>query len=67
MDIPGPLSFGEPPLGFRFGVFFFAGGTVPNPIDILFQKVSGIGFTVTTKPTAEGGAKCLHPAVAGES
>ncbi len=55
MDISGPLPFGDPPLGFRFGVFFFAGGTVPNPIDSLFQKVSGIGSTVTTKPMEEGG------------
>ena len=27
-------------LGFRFGVFFFAGGVIPNPLDIRFQKVS---------------------------
>ena len=29
-------------LGFRFGVFFFSGGVVPNPIDVRFQKVSGL-------------------------
>ncbi len=23
-------------LGFRFGVFFFVGGVVPNPLDIRF-------------------------------
>ena len=55
MEVPGPLSFGNPPLGFRFDVFFFAGGEVLNPIDILFQSVSGIGSTVTTRPIEEGG------------
>lgn len=56
MDIPGPLPYvGNPPLGFRFGVLFFAGGVVPNPLDTLFQKVSGLGHTVDTYPVAEGG------------
>lgn len=56
MAIPGPLPFvGSPPLGFRFGVFFFAGGVIPNPIDILFQKVSGLGSTVETTTVEEGG------------
>jgi len=44
-----------PPLGFRFGVFFFAGGVVPNPIDFRFKKVSGIGSSVLTTPLNEGG------------
>jgi len=35
------------PLSFRFGVFFFVGGLIPNPIDIRFQKVSGLGATVS--------------------
>jgi phage tail-like protein len=43
------------PLSFRFGVFFFAGGLTPNPIDIRFQKVSGLGATVSLKTHAEGG------------
>ena len=43
------------PLGFRFGVFFFVGGLVPNPIDIRFQRVSGLGATVSLKTHAEGG------------
>lgn len=56
MDIPGPLPFaGSPPLGFRFGVLFMAIGAIPNPLDILFQKVSGLGTTVETYPVAEGG------------
>ena len=42
-------------LGFRFGVFFFAGGVIPNPLDIRFQKVSGLTAEVETKPQAEGG------------
>jgi len=42
-------------LGFRFGVFFLAGGGVPNPLDIRFQKVSGLSSEVTTTPVVEGG------------
>lgn len=56
MEVPGPLPFvGNPPLGFRFGVLFFALGVIPNPLDIMFQKVSGLGSTVETAPIAEGG------------
>ena len=40
MDVPGPLPFvGSPPLKYRFGVFFFAGGVIPNPLDILSRTV----------------------------
>jgi phage tail-like protein len=42
-------------LGFRFGVFFFIGGVVPNPLDFRFKKVSGIGSTITTRTINEGG------------
>jgi phage tail-like protein len=56
MALPGPLPFvGNPPLSFRFGVLFFAGGRVPNPLDILFQKVSGLGSSVETATVEEGG------------
>lgn len=56
MEVPGPLPFvGNPPLRFRFGVFFFAAGVVPNPIDIMFQKVSGLGSTIQTQTVEEGG------------
>jgi phage tail-like protein len=56
MEIPGPLPIvGAPPLGFRFGVIFLVGGVIPNPIDILFQKVSGLGASVDTYPIEEGG------------
>jgi len=44
-----------PPLGFRFGVFFFAGGVAPNALDTRFKKVSGIGATVLTRTLNEGG------------
>lgn len=55
-ELPGSLPIlGNPPLGFRFGVVFLAGGLSPNPLDILFQKVSGIGSTVETQPVQEGG------------
>jgi phage tail-like protein len=43
------------PLSFRFGVFFFVGGLIPNPIDIRFQRVSGLGATVSLKSYNEGG------------
>ena len=55
MEIPGPLPFGNPPLGFRFGVLFLVGGAVPNPLDILFQKVSGLSSSITTTTVEEGG------------
>ena len=56
MDIPGPLPFvGNPPLSYRFGVLFLVGGVVPNPLDILFQRVSGLGTRVDTHTVEEGG------------
>jgi phage tail-like protein len=55
-DLPGPLPFvGSPPLGFRFGVLFLGLGVIPNPVDILFQKVSGLGASVDTHTVEEGG------------
>jgi phage tail-like protein len=42
-------------LGFRFGVFFFAGGLIPNPLDIRFQKVSGLSAEIRTSNVNEGG------------
>lgn len=56
MEIPGPLPYvGNPPLGYRFGVLFLVGGVFPNPLDTLFQKVSGITSTVNTMTIEEGG------------
>lgn len=42
-------------LGFRFVVIFLAGGVVPNPIDVRFQRVSGLSATVETTTVVEGG------------
>jgi phage tail-like protein len=36
-------------------VLFFVGGVVPNPLDIFFQKVSGLGSSVETSALQEGG------------
>jgi phage tail-like protein len=44
-----------PPLGFRFGVFFFAGGAIANPIDFRFRRVSGIAASIDTYTVEEGG------------
>lgn len=43
------------PLAHRFGVFFLIGGVVPNPLDIRFQKVSGLSAHVETTTVSEGG------------
>lgn len=43
------------PLRFRFGVLFFHSGRVPNPIDVRFQKVSGLSTTLETAPLKQGG------------
>ena len=53
--IPDPLPQRELITDFRFGVFFFIGGVVPNPLDIRFKKVKGLSATVKTTPLAEGG------------
>ncbi|CAD5372264.1 T4-like virus tail tube protein gp19 [Rubrivivax sp. A210] len=45
----------DPILGMRFGVLFLAGGVVPNPLDIRFQKVSGLSAEVETESISEGG------------
>ncbi len=42
-------------LGHRFGVFFFIGGVLPNPLDIRFKRVSGLSGTVNTIDLREGG------------
>ncbi len=42
-------------LGFRFGVFFFSGGVVPNTLDLRFQRVSGLSAEVIlAEPTDDG-------------
>jgi phage tail-like protein len=52
---PAPNLLNGPPLGFRFAVFFLAGGVGPNPVDIRFQRVSGLAASVETLTVAEGG------------
>ncbi|MCB9950070.1 MAG: phage tail protein [Planctomycetaceae bacterium] len=42
-------------LGFRFGVFFFTEGKIPNVLDTRFRKVSGISAEVRTSTIQEGG------------
>ena len=54
-DLRGAFTEGAPPLGYRFGAFFFAGGFIPNPLDIRFKKVSGLDITVGMKTLEEGG------------
>ncbi|HZN91128.1 MAG TPA: phage tail protein [Myxococcales bacterium] len=46
-------------LGSRFAATFFAAGVVPNPIDLRFQRVSGLSTTVETTTVNEGGQN-LH-------
>lgn len=46
---------GNPPVGYRFMVVFFVGGTDPNPLDIRFKKVSGLTATIETEEVREGG------------
>lgn len=43
----------DPPLQFRFSVFFFLGGITPNPLDIHFQKVSGLSTEIETQSGGE--------------
>ena len=40
---------------YRFGVYFLAGGAVPNPFDLRFQSVSGISADISTSDVREGG------------
>jgi phage tail-like protein len=53
----------EPILGMRFAVLFLAGGAVPNPIDLRFQKVSGLAVEVDTEPLPEGGSNTYQQLV----
>ena len=50
-----PSLVSEPIIGMRFGVFFFAAGVIPNPLDIRFQKVSGLTTEIETQSLSEGG------------
>ncbi len=56
MDIIGQVkSFQSPPIRHSFLVTFLAGGILPNPLDIAFQKVSGLKATIKTETLREGG------------
>lgn len=50
----------NPPVGFHFMVVFFMGGVLPNPLDIRFQKVSGISAEIETTDIREGGENILQ-------
>lgn len=55
-EVPGPLPIvGSPPLSYRFLVVFLIAGVAPNPLDIFFQKVSGLSSSITTTNVEEGG------------
>jgi phage tail-like protein len=54
MDVADLLN-PNPALSHRFGVFFFAGGVVRNPLDFRFQKVSGLSAEVQLNTVNEGG------------
>ncbi|MDZ8183663.1 MAG: phage tail protein [Nostoc sp. ChiSLP02] len=45
----------NPPVGFYFMVVFFIAGILPNPLDIRFQRVSGISAEIETTDIREGG------------
>lgn len=45
----------NPPVGFYFMVTFLVGGFIPNPLDIRFQRVSGLTSTIETTEVREGG------------
>lgn len=45
----------NPPLGFRFGVFFMLEGMLPNLLDTRFKSVSGIGATLNLQSVQNGG------------
>lgn len=58
IPLPPPLSLDQltgAPLGHRFAVFFFIAGVLPNPLDIRFQKVSGLQARVELDTVQEGG------------
>ena len=45
----------NPPVGFHFAVVFFVGGIIPSPLDMHFQKVSGISSEIDLLSVKEGG------------
>lgn len=53
--IPAISLTQNPPVGFYFMVTFLIGGVLPNPLDIRFQRVSGMTSTIETSEVREGG------------
>ncbi|NEO88150.1 MAG: phage tail protein [Spirulina sp. SIO3F2] len=49
-----------PPVGFHFLATFLIGGLLPNPLDIRFQKISGITSTIETSEIKEGGENLFN-------
>jgi phage tail-like protein len=49
------MALTELPLGFRFGVSFFVDASMRNPVDLRFQRVSGLSASIQIKTHAEGG------------
>ncbi len=52
LSVNSPLGM---PLAHRFAVFFFVAAVLPNPLDIRFQRVSGLSTRVETEPMKQGG------------
>ncbi|MCB9304639.1 MAG: phage tail protein [Lewinellaceae bacterium] len=55
ITIPEQTILQNPPVAFHFMVVFFAGGVLPNPLDIRFQRVSGLSAEINTETYEEGG------------
>ncbi|MEM8641109.1 MAG: phage tail protein [Cyanobacteria bacterium P01_G01_bin.54] len=49
------LTAKPPPVGFYFLATFLLGGLLPNPLDIRFQKISGLTTTIEKQEIKEGG------------
>ena len=64
--IGGAVSTGEMILNCRFGVFFFVGGILPNPVDIRFQKVSGLSLEISTQEVKSGGQNMFRQQLPNE-
>ena len=54
-DLLSLLPPGQPPLSHKFAVFFFINGFIPSPLDLRFQKISGLGYSLDYETVAEGG------------
>lgn len=55
LEVPELSVNRTPPVGYHFAVVFFVGGVIPNPLDMRFQKVSGLSSEIDTVSYREGG------------